>query len=225
MLSEHTYDDIKQNFLYTKTAYNPSTLNQQDWIELYQDIQVNEKLLLFSEHFKDTKGYGYRCAVFVEQMAKKITFANSGTRFNYGVMAAFYNLWDDLNVMCGFLPCKVKFAQKLNQTILENIGQDLENYKLGVAKIANLIKGALNGFVPEFIMHIFESFKYASLARQFRERSVDCFIEVLITKKALDWLARLEWKIFLQECFDVKNIAFENNKPMQEVNFKALIYA
>lgn len=324
MLSEQMYDDIKQNLLYIKIAYNPSTLNQQNWIELYEDIQINEKLLLFSDHFEDTKGYGYRCAVFVDQMAKKITFANSGTRFNYGIIAAFYDLWDDLNVICGFLPYKVKFAQKLNQVILENMAQDLENYELvytghslgsviadlqafdmeiklsknaikpraissitfenpgtelfhyqlykdvdisassikhliinnrpniintyrpqawpvwqmrhhlsaklsnyelGIAKIANLIKGALNGFAPKFIKHIFDSFKYGSLARQFWEHHIDRFIEVLSTKKDLDWQLSLESGSFLQECFDMKNIAFEDNKLMQEVNFDTLFYA
>ena len=126
---DQIYDDIKRGLLFSEFAYETSFLTQQNLMELHKDIKANHELLLFSDYFDDTKAYCYRCAVFVNHASKQIVFANAGTRPGF-TKEGLSDLRADLNLMLGMLPSRFKSIKKLNQTILENIGQDLENYEL-----------------------------------------------------------------------------------------------
>jgi hypothetical protein len=117
-----------KDVIFTKFAYEDSKIKQEELTKMAQEIDPEHKLLLFSDYVKDTQGFEYRCAVFINEKTKEIVFANAGTRA--GVDSKGINdLIDDARLIAQAEPNKLQKARDLNNLVMENLGPTIKDYK------------------------------------------------------------------------------------------------
>jgi hypothetical protein len=120
-------NNAKQDVLFTQIAYEDKSENQAEFQELAKEIAPNHELFLYSDYMDDTKGFQYRCAIFIDRKNKQIVCANAGTRLGINKKGAS-DLIDDAKLILHLPPRKLKSAHILNETILDNLGDEISQY-------------------------------------------------------------------------------------------------
>jgi len=120
--------NAQKDVLFTQLAYTDKEEKQANYQELAAEIAPNHELFLYSDYMDDTKGFEYRCAVFIDRENKQIVCANAGTRLKANSKGA-NDLIDDGNLILHLEPRKLQSAKILNETILDNLGAEISEYK------------------------------------------------------------------------------------------------
>lgn len=96
--------------------------------ELAKDVPDGFELLIMTDQLTDTTEASLRCIVFINHDTKEILFATAGTRPGTD-QRTLDDLKDDLDLVEGKMPQKMKPAGALNSMILENLGEEAAEYK------------------------------------------------------------------------------------------------
>jgi hypothetical protein len=103
-----------------------------DRLDKIASINPDIELIYITDELTDNeseKKNEYRCAVTLNHKTKEITFITAGTRMEEGAGKAKSDIVDDVRMAFGYLPKKFESAQKMNDTILHNLGDKISEYR------------------------------------------------------------------------------------------------
>ena len=122
------YENIsRRDVIFSSLSYRD--VDNLDMDRLAERIPDNFQLIFYSDYLDDTRENEYRAGVFVNNETREIIIASSGTRFNATVEGA-QDLYANLHLALEQSPRKLNSVKKLNQIILDSLGEEAANYTL-----------------------------------------------------------------------------------------------
>ncbi|MDG1436353.1 MAG: hypothetical protein P8P83_00995 [Rickettsiaceae bacterium] len=115
----------KEGVLFTNFAYKAADKTMH---ALADSLPPNYELLLMTDQVKGLKEASFRCVVFVDKLSKEVVCATAGTRLGV-TRKGMDDVMDDLLLSLKKQPLKMNPARRLNNRILNHLGDEAKEYK------------------------------------------------------------------------------------------------